>query len=202
MNLPAAIGTVLGMDEVAAPPLGRCREHLHLVQRQIPAVVDEQTVKAEATVRRRCRQPQRKVVPEPRRDDARYTGVGFYRKYTEALLRKYLRTSLAVGRTPSILGREIFGGRVTSYRMRNFEDGVIFVHDMERCLERIDQASLKLIVRIALQEYTLEEAAEQMQISARHVARLYPQALDRLTTVLLGRGMLKVREEAMSSGGC
>ena len=55
-----------------------------------------------------------------------------YRERTVALLRRYLRISIEVGRLPSLLGRELFRSKVTSYRMTSFEDGVIFVHDVER----------------------------------------------------------------------
>jgi hypothetical protein len=54
-----------------------------------------------------------------------------YRRRTIALLRRYARASVEVGRLPSLLGREFFRTRVTSYTMRNFEDVVIFVTDME-----------------------------------------------------------------------
>ena len=58
--------------------------------------------------------------------------LGLYRRRTVALLRRYFRASVEVGRLPSLLGREFFRSRVTSYTMRNFEDVVIFVTDMEQ----------------------------------------------------------------------
>ena len=57
-----------------------------------------------------------------------------YRRRTVALLRRYARASVEVGRLPSLLGREFFRSRVTSYTMRNFEDVVIFVADMEKAI--------------------------------------------------------------------
>ena len=57
-----------------------------------------------------------------------------YRGRTTALLRRYFRMSLDVGRLPSVLGREFFRARVTSYHVHSFEDVVILVHDVERCL--------------------------------------------------------------------
>src|SRR3984885_4278345 len=62
-----------------------------------------------------------------------------YRRYTEAILRRYLRMSLEAGRAPSLLGREMFRGQVTSYRVHSFEDVVIFVHDVETCLKKLDE---------------------------------------------------------------
>src|ERR1700688_3050553 len=60
-----------------------------------------------------------------------------YRERTIALLRRYLRISVEVGRLPSLLGRELFRSKVTSYRMSSFEDAVIFVHDVERALHQL-----------------------------------------------------------------
>ena len=58
--------------------------------------------------------------------------LAFYRKYTEALLRRYMRLSMVVGRVPSLIGREFFRGNVTHYRVQGFEDVVIFCHDVEK----------------------------------------------------------------------
>src|SRR5208282_4335395 len=60
-----------------------------------------------------------------------------YRRRTVALLRRYARASVEVGRLPSLLGWEFFRTRVTSYTMRNFEDVVIFVTDMERAIDKL-----------------------------------------------------------------
>ena len=51
--------------------------------------------------------------------------MAFYRKYTEAMLRRYVAMSMEAGRTPSLLGRELFRGKVTSYNVRSFEDVVM-----------------------------------------------------------------------------
>src|SRR6478609_2754037 len=76
-----------------------------------------------------------------------------YRERTVALLRRFLRISLEVGRVPSILGRELFRSKVTSYRMSSFEDGVIFVHDVERALDQLSEFPRQLIATIVFQEY-------------------------------------------------
>ena len=60
------------------------------------------------------------VTPEP--DEKPAVELAFYRKYTEAMLRRYLRISIQSGRVPSLLGRELFQGNVTSYRVHSFED--------------------------------------------------------------------------------
>ena len=53
-----------------------------------------------------------------------------------------------------------------------------------------------VLVRIALQEYTLAETAELTGMSVRTVVRRYTEALDRLTQVFLRRKLLQV------PGGC
>jgi|HubBroStandDraft_4_1064222.scaffolds.fasta_scaffold309157_1 hypothetical protein len=65
-------------------------------------------------------------------------GLAFYRKYTEGMLRRYMEMSMQSGRVPSLLGRELFRGKVTSCRVQGFDDVVIFVHDVGRCLEQLD----------------------------------------------------------------
>ena len=107
-----------------------------------------------------------------------------------ALLRRYLRMSLEIGRMPSVLGREAFRARVTSYRVHTFEDAVIFVHDVERCVERLEPFSRQMIARVILQDYTLEEAASLLGCARMTVYRLFPGALDELSAIFLEAKML------------
>ena len=111
--------------------------------------------------------------------------LAFYRKYTEAMLRRYMRFSMEAGRVPSMLGREMFRGKVTSYKVHSFEDVVIFVHDVEKCLGRLSRLHQLLLARIAVQEYTLEETAAMMRMNRRAIVRRYEQAMDRLTAIFL-----------------
>ena len=113
-----------------------------------------------------------------------------YRERTVALLRRYLRISIEVGRLPSLLGRELFRSKVTSYRMSSFEDGVIFVHDVERALDQLGEFPRQLIATIVFQEYTQEEAAEVLRCGRRTVCREFPAALDRITEIFLEGGLL------------
>jgi hypothetical protein len=107
----------------------------------------------------------------------------FYRDRTIALLRRYLRLSVDIGRLPSLLGREFFRSRVSSYRVTTFEDVVIFVHDVETSIQHLDDFSQQLIARIILQEYTEWEAAQSLHCSVRTIQRLLPDALDQLSAV-------------------
>jgi hypothetical protein len=118
---------------------------------------------------------------------ARETAVelAFYRKYTEGMLRRYLYRSMEIGRVPTLLGDFSFRGRATHKKGYTFEDSVIFVHDVERCLTRLNAVERELVKRLALQEYTLAETAALTGMSIRTVGRRYADALDRLTEVFL-----------------
>jgi hypothetical protein len=117
--------------------------------------------------------------------------MAFYRKYTEGMLRRYLRMSMEAGKVPSLLGKEMFRGKVTSYRVESFEDSVIFVHDVERCLVRLDVRQQTLISRIGIQQYTIEETAELLRMQPKTIARRYNRAIDRLTRVFLDVRLLE-----------
>ncbi|MEO7027831.1 MAG: hypothetical protein ABI147_00315 [Acidobacteriaceae bacterium] len=117
--------------------------------------------------------------------------VAFYRKYTEAMLRRYLRMSMEAGRVPSLLGREMFRGNVTSYRVHNFEDVVVFCLDVERCLAKLNLEEKDLVRRVALQEYTQPEAAGVLGVSLRQVSRGYGATIDKLTRMFLERRLLE-----------
>ncbi|HZU41553.1 MAG TPA: hypothetical protein VE994_02695 [Terriglobales bacterium] len=99
--------------------------------------------------------------------------------------------SIEVGRLPSVLGREFFRAHVTSYRVSTFEDAVIFVHDVEKSLERLDSFSQQLIARVVLQDYTQEQAARLLGCARKTVGRCLPQALDELSEIFLSRGLLR-----------
>lgn len=118
-------------------------------------------------------------------------GLAFYRKHTVALLRRYLAISMELGRTPCVLGTIVFRGRVSSYRIRSFEDLVIFIFDVEKCLKRLDPQSQAAVAHIALEDYTYEEAAAMIGTSVRSVTQVYGTALDRLTRWFLDCGLLK-----------
>ncbi len=108
-----------------------------------------------------------------------------YRNHTVVLLRKYFRMSLELGRMPSLLGGELFRAKVTAYKVHTFEDSVIFVHDMERCLEKLDPLSRLLIGKVIFQEFTREEMAAQLRVHERHLRRRLLEALDRTAEILV-----------------
>jgi hypothetical protein len=116
--------------------------------------------------------------------------LAFLRKHTERMLRRYLYASMQVGRSPSILGDPVGRGWVSSRRVRTFEDAVIFVLDVERCLDRLGSLDRAMLSRIVLQEYTQAEAAVLLGMSPRTISYKFPLALDRLTEQLLENGLL------------
>jgi len=116
--------------------------------------------------------------------------LAFYRKHTERMLRRYLYASMQVGRAPSILSDPVGRGWVSSRPVRTFEDAVIFVLDVERCLDRLNRLDRMMLSRIVLQEYTQVEAAALLGMSPRAISYKFPRALDRLTEKLLEADLL------------
>jgi DNA-directed RNA polymerase specialized sigma24 family protein len=114
-----------------------------------------------------------------------------YRDRTVALLKRYARSSVEVGRLPSLLGREFFRARITSYPMTSFEDVVIFVHDVEMALLRLNKFHQQLIALTVLEEYNLLETARLLPCPLRTVEREVPEALDALSRIFLDGGLLR-----------
>jgi hypothetical protein len=113
-----------------------------------------------------------------------------YRDRTSAILRRYLRLAVEVGRLPALLGREFFRTRVTSYHTQTFEDTVIFVHDVEHCLGLLNNAEIELIAVIVMHEHPHYEAARMFRCTRRTIVRSYGEALDRLSEIFLDRNIL------------
>lgn len=114
-----------------------------------------------------------------------------YRGRTIRMLRRYMRYSIETGRLPSLLGCEFFRAKVTSYTVVTFEDRVIFVHDMEMCLKRLDEFSRQLLARHILQEHDQMATSKLLHCSERTVRTFVPIALDLLGEILLKVGLLE-----------
>jgi DNA-directed RNA polymerase specialized sigma24 family protein len=99
--------------------------------------------------------------------------------------------SMQIGRVPSCLPQEYLRTRSSFRQGANFEDGVIFVHDMERCLGKLDRVSGELVERIGIQEYSRREAAQILGMSHGQLSRSYDDAIDRLTEILLGHQLIR-----------
>ncbi|HEV2136762.1 MAG TPA: hypothetical protein VGR47_21260 [Terracidiphilus sp.] len=120
--------------------------------------------------------------------------LAFYRKHTENTLRRYLYASMQVGRTPSILGEPVGRGWVSSRTVRTFEDALIFVLDVERCLDQLDALDRLILSRIVLQDYTQFEVAGMLGMATRTTGYKFGQALDTLTQKLLENDLLLIPE--------
>ena len=125
--------------------------------------------------------------PVPPRDELRA-----YRDRTIALLRRYFMLSIETGRLPSLLGREFFRAKCSSYRLVTFEDAVIFVQDIETCLRELDPFPKAVIGRVILHGCTLDEAARLLRKSRRTVVRYCDAALDNLSEIFLRKGLLRI----------
>ena len=139
--------------------------------------------------------PRNEAIPRQLERDGENVGrdpdLWLYRERTLGMLRRYQRLSVEVGRLPSLLGREFFRTRVTSYHAGTFEDAVIFVHDVANGLAQLGGFEGRLIAKIALQEYTQNETDRPAAgLLAVHGGRRFPEALDQLTEIFLEGGLL------------
>ena len=132
----------------------------------------------------------------------RNADLWLYRERTVALLRRYLRISIEVGRLPSLLGRELFRSKVTSYRMASFEDGVIFVHDVEHALEQLSEFWQQVIAVVVFHDHTRDEAAAVLRCARRTVCREFADALDRVSELFLDGGLLNRLPSAPVENSC
>ena len=123
------------------------------------------------------------VLPEPE--------ISIHRAVTVRMLRRYFNMSVELGRLPAMMGREVFRSRVPS-RPKSFEDVVVYVLDIERCLQRLRRPDQELITRVVLQEYSQEEAARVLGRPVIAVERRLPEVLDILSERFLRLGLLKI----------
>jgi len=160
---------------------------------QLPQVWGAASAETVCSEVRKKRQPEEATAPrvgDPSPSREPDVSLAFYRKHTESMLRRYLYASMLVGRAPEMLGDSVGRGWVSSRPIRTFEDAVIFVLDVEKCINRLNSLDRKMLSRIVLQDYTQTETADMLGISVRAIAYKFPLALDRLTHLLLNAGLL------------
>jgi hypothetical protein len=129
--------------------------------------------------------PEPNRIPEP--------DISIHRFATVWMLRRYFNMSVELGRLPSMMGREVFRSRVQGKAV-SFENVVVYVLDIERCLRRLPPCDQQLVTRVILQEYTQEEAARLLGWPVIKVERRLPEVLDILSERFLRLGMLKMPE--------
>ena len=75
--------------------------------------------------------------------------------------------------------------------MGSFEDIVIFVTDMDRTIEKLDEFKKKLVGMNVLEEYSIPEMSRLLGCPQRTVERLLQDALDQLSRILLAARLLE-----------
>jgi hypothetical protein len=130
-------------------------------------------------------------IVQRRRSPHQRESLAASRPYTRSLLRRYFRVAVDVGRLPSILGGLCFRARVSSYKLRTFEDAVIFVHDIERVLDRIERTHMEVIAGVVFLEYSIPEVALRLGITVQRAERRHAAAFESLTSALLEAGLLQ-----------
>ncbi len=114
-----------------------------------------------------------------------------FREQTLAIMRHFFEISSQMGRLPSLLGREFFRARVSHHAIPSFEEQVIFVRDVELCLERLSDAQAEMITLIGLYDFSREEIAAMLRYSRTWVSMRSAEALDALSESFLRAGILR-----------
>jgi hypothetical protein len=118
------------------------------------------------------------------------------RARTIALLHRFFRTSLLVGRMPSLLGREIFPSHMLRTPARALEDAVLFVCDVERVLRSLEALDQRLIAFCVLEDRSEWEAARLFHRSQMELSRRLGEVLDLLHETFCRLGLLRRPEQA------
>lgn len=150
--------------------------------------------------KRRKSMPKVKPVVDVADDELSLTLIGL-RSHTRSLMRRYVYARYQAARIYSCLDRRM-GGRVSCRPIRSFEDALVFVIDMDRCIEGLNSLDRDLLKRLLIQDYTESETAPLVGMSARSVANKFPLAIDRLTQRLIDRGLLIVPDFMRMEGPC
>jgi hypothetical protein len=148
--------------------------------------------------------PVAQAVAEPAQSAPRLAVVDGRSQSRKAALRvlyRYFQTSMLVGRAPCFLSNHVFRGRVSSHRLPSFEDAVIFLFDVEKCLKQLDRFSQVVVTHIALEDYTPPEAARLTGESERTIHRVYGAALERLAELFRDYEVFGRNVENLSRGG-
>ena len=121
----------------------------------------------------------------------------FERTRTMALLHRFMRTALSAGRMPSLVGREIFRARVRARPSGAFEDAVLFVCDVEKCLALLEPLEQRMIAFCVLENRSEWEASRHFHASQGFVSRHLGHALDTLHATFCQRGILPSLPEGL-----
>lgn len=112
------------------------------------------------------------------------------------LLNRFYRTSLLIGRMPSVMGGTAFRSRITGAPGRAFEDAVIFVCDVERCLAALDDFDRELLALCIFEERSEFFAARCFGRNQADISRRLGELLDLLYSTFCRLGLFDAVEEA------
>ena len=115
----------------------------------------------------------------------------FYRSQTLAIVRHFFEISCQIGRLPSILGRELFRAKVSHHGVPSFEEQVVFVHDVERALARLDPQNREVVSLVGLYQYSLAEVATLLHRHRSTIIDRFTDGIDTLAQMFLASGMLR-----------
>ncbi|HEY4962700.1 MAG TPA: hypothetical protein VII29_17720 [Terriglobales bacterium] len=115
----------------------------------------------------------------------------FYRSQTLAIVRHFFEISCQIGRLPSILGRVLFRAKVSHHRVPSFEEQVVFVHDVECALARLNPQNREVVSLVGLYQYSLAEVATLLRQHRSTVIKRFTEGIDTLAQMFLASGMLR-----------
>ncbi|MCL6566101.1 MAG: hypothetical protein K6U09_06730 [Acidobacteriia bacterium] len=106
------------------------------------------------------------------------------------LLRRFFRTSLLLGRMPSVMGGDRFRSQFRSRPSRAFEDAVLFVCDVERCLRSLEPFDQRILALCIFEDRSEWETARLFGRPQAHISRRLGEVLDLLHETFCRLGLL------------
>lgn len=125
----------------------------------------------------------------------------FERTHAIHLLQSFFQTSLLLGRMPSLLGREIFRARTDTQRARAFEDAVVFVCDVERCLRQLEKQDQRILACCVFEDRSEWDAARRLHCAQSEISRRLGKVLDSLYETFCQLGLLQRPATGVHHGG-
>jgi hypothetical protein len=123
--------------------------------------------------------------------DSERTDLEFFRAQTMAIIRHFFEIASQIGRLPSILGREFFRAKVSHHAIPSFEEQAVFVHDVERALNRLGECDAEIVALVGLFRFTLDDVAAMLGRSRSGVAKRYRNSIDHLAEIFLETKLLR-----------
>jgi hypothetical protein len=111
------------------------------------------------------------------------------------VLLRYVRTALSVGRIPSPMGMLYVPARTRSRPHSALEDAVVFVCDIELCLEMLAEFDRHIVAFCIYEHHSEWEAARHFQKPQPEISRRLSRSLERLHAMFCQRGILQPMPE-------